>query len=195
MSGMTVPFSPTEVWTFSPFGYVVAGIATEYAIYLLRPEGVLRIERALEPVAVDPAEKANAQDLAIDNMRNDDPGWEWTGPAIPDTKPHFLDLLVTQEGRIWVRVSQPGVPIPDEELVEPEPGPHGRKRAVRKWREPVAFDLFEPDGRYVGRVRAPMGVSMHPNPVIRGDTVWAVVRDELDVQRVARFRVGRITVR
>ena len=192
---MTVPFSPTEVWTFSPFGYVVAGIATEYAIYLLRPEGVLRIERALEPVAVDPAEKANAQELATDIMRNDDPSWKWTGPAIPDTKPYFLSLLVAQEGRIWVRVSQPGGRIPDDELVEPNLASDGRKRAVRQWREPVAFDVFEPDGRYLGRVHAPMGFSMQPKPVVRADTVWAVVQDELDVQRVARFRVGRITDR
>jgi hypothetical protein len=30
---------------------------------------------------------------------------------------------------------------------------------------------------------------MSPVPVARGDTVWAVTRDELDVPRIVRFRV------
>jgi hypothetical protein len=82
------------------------------------------------------------------------------------------------------------VRIPDADVVQPDPAPDGRRRAVRRWREPVAFDVFEPDGRYVGRVLAPQGLSLQPKPVIRGDTVWAIVRDELDVQRLVRFRVG-----
>jgi hypothetical protein len=81
------------------------------------------------------------------------------------------------------------VRIPNEEVVAPDPAPGGRRHTVRRWCEPVAFDVFEPDGRYVGRVRAPNGFTMHPKPVIRGDTVWAIVRDELDVQRLARLRV------
>jgi hypothetical protein len=56
--------------------------------------------------------------------------------------------------------------------------------------EPVVFDVFEADGRYIGQVRAPRGFSMNPQPIARGDHVWAVFRDELDVNYVARFRIG-----
>ncbi|MGD2152629.1 MAG: hypothetical protein PVG79_05125, partial [Gemmatimonadales bacterium] len=65
----------------------------------------------------------------------------------------------------------------------------------RTWREPVAFDVFEPNGRYLGMVRAPRGFSTYPTPVIRGDTVWAVVRDELDVPYITRSHIehGRET--
>jgi hypothetical protein len=59
------------------------------------------------------------------------------------------------------------------------------------WLEPVAFDVFEPDGRYLGMVRAPEGFSRSPRPVMRGDTVWAVVRGELEVPYVVRFHVRR----
>lgn len=59
------------------------------------------------------------------------------------------------------------------------------------WIEPVAFDVFQPDGRYLGMVRAPKGFSTRPNPVIRADTVWPVVRGALDVQFVSRFVIGR----
>jgi len=54
----------------------------------------------------------------------------------------------------------------------------------------VRFDVFEPDGEYLGRVSAPEGLSArYPPPVFRGDTVWAIVRDEYDVQRLNRFHL------
>jgi hypothetical protein len=185
----TVPFSPTEEWTLSPDGYFVGGVGTRYAIELSKPEGMLRLERVVDPVPVDGDEKSNAEVVATDNMQNMVPGWRWNGPSIPDTKPPFSDLLAAQDGRIWVRLSQPGERIPADELDTPQTGADGRPRPQKLWREPVAFDVFEPDGRYVGMVRAPRGFSMHPVPVIRGDTVWAIVRDELDVQHLKRLHV------
>ena len=43
----------------------------------------------------------------------------------------------------------------------------------------------------LGLVRAPDGFTTSPSPVFRGDQVWAVVRDELDVQYIVRFRITR----
>jgi hypothetical protein len=60
---------------------------------------------------------------------------------------------------------------------------------VNPYREPIVFDVFEPTGEYLGRVEAPEGFSIYPRPVIRGMTVWGVVRDELDVARLHRFQV------
>jgi hypothetical protein len=184
-----VPFSPTQQWSFSPHGYFVVGITDRYAILLARPEGLLRIERAVAPVPVDPAEKANAEELSTANMREVDSDWKWNGPGIPDTKPAFQSIRVAEDARIWVRVSMPGERIPEDEVEVPERRPDGIQPPARRWREPVAFDVFEPDGRFVGRVRAPTGFSMNPAPVIRGDTVWAIQRDELGVQRLVRFRI------
>lgn len=53
----------------------------------------------------------------------------------------------------------------------------------------MTFDVFEADGTFLGSVRAPDGLSVFPEPVFRGDTLWALTRDELDVQRVVRYRV------
>jgi hypothetical protein len=184
----TVPFSATDSWTFSPFGYFVGGVSTDYSIDLFRPDGVLRIGRAVEPIRVQAGEKANAEAMATQNMRGMIPDWRWNGPPIPDTKPPFGRIIVAQDGRIWVGVSQPGELIPEDERDDPI-GPDGEQREVRQWREPIAFDVFEPDGRYVGMVRAPHGFSAYPQPVIRGDTVWAIVTDELGVQQIARMVV------
>jgi hypothetical protein len=59
-----------------------------------------------------------------------------------------------------------------------------------RFREPVVFDVFEPDGRYLGRVDAPEGFSVFPQPIFRGDRIWAVLRDELDVAYVVRYRIS-----
>lgn len=185
----TVPFSPRSSWSLSPFGYMVAGLSTRYAVDQYLPDGtVLRIERVAEPVPVQSDEKANAQEQATWNMRRTQPDWKWSGPGIPDTKPAFRDIHAGLDGRIWVLVHQPGERTPEDEM-DPATGPEDRP--VARWQEPAAFDVFEPDGSYLGRVTAPTGFSIYPSPVFRGDHVWAVVRDELDVQYITRFRVRR----
>jgi hypothetical protein len=188
-SSNNVPFSPTKMWAYSPFGYYVGALSTRYAVDLYKPSGVLRIERVVDPVAVNPDEKSNAEENTTANMRQMVSDWKWNGPSIPDTKPPIRSLIVARDGRIWVQLSTPGQRIPDDELPEPRRGPDDRPLPQIRWRESIAFDVFEPDGRYVGMVTAPTGFSMNPSPVIRGDVVWAIVRDEFDVQRLARLRV------
>lgn len=181
-----VPFSPTVEWTFSPHGYMIGGISNRYAIDLFRTtEPHLRIERDYEPVPVKAGEKSDAERRAVAQMRTVDPGWRWNGSAIPDRKPAFKKIIAGQDGRVWVQLHQPGYEVEVEGPDEP-----GRVPPAR-WREPVVFDLFEADGRYLGQVRAPEGFSLSPTPVMRGDHVWAVVRDELDVQYITRFRIDR----
>ncbi|HEX7049266.1 MAG TPA: hypothetical protein VF188_03555 [Longimicrobiales bacterium] len=183
----SVPFAPTVQWAFSPLGYMVGGLSTRYAIDLFqREDRVVRIERVVEPVPVGAGERANWEARVTENMRNMVPDWKWNGPPIPDEKPPFRELYVGQDGRIWVRVSATAVEIP----VEEEPArPGERRRTPLRWREPVIFDVFEPDGRYLGEVRAPDEFSPYPTPYFRGEHVWAVVRDELGVQYVVRFRI------
>lgn len=46
-----VPFTASGAWTFSPRGYLVAGVSTEYRFELMRPAGPgFRIDRHAEPV-------------------------------------------------------------------------------------------------------------------------------------------------
>ena len=63
---------------------------------------------------------------------------------------------------------------------------------MNRFAAPLAFDVFEPNGDYLGRVEAPLGMSLSPRPVVRGDLVWAVTRDELDVPQVTRFRIREL---
>ena len=57
------------------------------------------------------------------------------------------------------------------------------------WVEPVRYDVFEPDGTYLGAVVPPEEFEPFPRPVFEGDYVWTVTEDELGVERVVRFRI------
>jgi hypothetical protein len=185
----SVPFSPSSSWTFSPLGHMVGGLSTRYAIDQYLPDGrVLRVERVHEPVPVTSGERSNREEQSRWNMRRTQPDWTWNGPAIPDRKPPFRGVYTGRDGRLWVLLHAPGQEIPAEEIVE-EDDPQARP--PNRWREPVLFDVFEADGTYLGQATAPDGFSTYPTPIFDGDRVWAVVRDELDVQYITRFHVSR----
>lgn len=185
-----VPFAPGFTWTMSPLGRFVAGVGSRYAIDQYLPDGrVLRMERQAEPVPVGAAEKAAAEERAVANMRGMDPSWRWNGPPIPDYKPAFNTFFAGLEGRIWVLRPAPGEPIPEDELDEPRELGNGITLPPVKYREPAVFDVFEPDGRFLGTVRAPTGFSVYPQPVARGDNLWGIVRDDLGVNTIRRFRI------
>jgi hypothetical protein len=96
---------------------------------------------------------------------------------------------VGQDGRLWIQLSQPGYAWRSETEAREEE--QRTNRPQTRYREPTVYDVFEPDGRYLGMARTPDEFRTSPAPVFRGDTVWAVTRDSLDVQRVVRFRVAR----
>jgi hypothetical protein len=187
-SSNTVPFTPQVFWSFSPLGYFVGGLSTEYRIDLFRPDApILRIERDWTPVPVTPAESEEQRRRAAENMRRQFPGWQWNGPPVPDTKPPFRGMFVSEEGNVWVLVSRLGKPTMTVAEAREEERRSGRPQI--RFREPPAFDVFAPDGRFLGHVVVPQSFSTSPEPVVRADSVWAVARDELDIPRVVRFRV------
>jgi hypothetical protein len=55
------------------------------------------------------------------------------------------------------------------------------------FQEPSIYDVFEPDGTLVGRVRLPDDMTLHN---MRGDTVWGVTKDADDVPTVRRYRIA-----
>lgn len=183
-----VPFTPEVVVAFSPLAYMVGGVSDDYRLTLLRRDAPpLRIERAYDPVPVADAEADERVRYITERLRNNYPGWRWDGPAVPDVKPAYRDILVGDDGRVWVQVSRPGVPFRSEAEARAEA--ERTRQPQLRFREPVVFDVFEPDGRYLGRVPTPSGLQTDPDPVLRGDMVWAVVVDELEVPRVVRFRI------
>ncbi len=62
-------------------------------------------------------------------------------------------------------------------------------RPALRYSEPAAYDVFSPNGEFLGHVRTPTTFRSAPEPLVRGNHVWAVTRDEYDVARIVRFRV------
>ena len=186
-SGVTragVPFSPAFLWTVHPSGHFLTGLSSEYRIDLSRNDGVLRIERTADPVPVHGEERAGRRERITRMMRNTDPDWSWNGPQIPEHKPFFQELLAGRDGRIWVRLATEAHPVQNEDYDPQDP-----LSAAVLWEEPVRYDVFEPDGTYLGVVVPPDGFSSFPDPVFDGDHIWAVTTDELGIQRVVRFGI------
>jgi hypothetical protein len=175
------PFTPTLDWTLSPLGYLWAGHSSAYRIDALLPGGRrLRVEKDADAVPVAAGEREWWTDIVTTSMRRIDPGWSWNGPPVAETKPYFQSLRSGDDGRLWVRVHMPAVPVP------PPPGDTAAARRPPPWREPAMYDVFEPDGSYVGRVAMPLRAALE---VMRGDRIWAIARDSLDVQYIRRYRL------
>jgi hypothetical protein len=167
---------------------MVGGVSTDYRIDLFRVgEPVLRIERDWVPIAVKPEEAEERRRRQTAAFRRNFGSWSWNGPPIPDTKPPFRNLFASEEGNIWVLVSQEG----QATMTEDEAREEERRTNLPplRFEEPPAFDVFAPDGRFLGHVRVPETFSTRPWPIVRGDSVWAVTRDELDVATIVRFHI------
>jgi len=51
------------------------------------------------------------------------------------------------------------------------------------------FDVFDPEGRYLGRARS--NFTVVGTPVLRGERLYSVTRDENDIPFVVRARIER----
>ena len=180
----SVPYATQRVWALSPHGYFVSAVSDRYAVTLARPEGLLRIEREAATVPVDPDDRANQEERITHNMRRMDPGWRWNGPAIPDTKPFIRSLAVAADGRLWVGRHVASVRVEPDTAGRGARGPDAPPPA--RWREPMAYDVYEPDGRFLGHLAVPERTNLL---YMRGDHAWGTQRDSLDVPTVVRFRV------
>ncbi|MHB1297713.1 MAG: 6-bladed beta-propeller [Gemmatimonadaceae bacterium] len=172
------------LWAWHPDGYFVSanGGKAEIEVSRAAPLRPLRIVRDAAPVSVSAEERAWDQERITIALRRNVPGWAWTGPAIPDTKPPINRLSVTRDGTIWARVATPSERIPESEL-EPQL-PNRLPRAI--FREASAYEVFGADGRFLGRVGFPPRSTLID---AAGSTVWLLQRDADGLPMIVRTRV------
>lgn len=161
---MPVPFAPRSHWALAPDGRLWTGFADRYRLELKDVQGrtVRVLEKPFAPVPVSGAEKDSAAKSLEGFVKQ---GGQIDMSRVPKTKPAFTSLQVDDRGYVWVEPS----------LAAGESAP--------------AFDVFDPEGRYVGRVALPAGVGRIFNPVVRGDRIYAVALDEMEVPSVVGFRL------
>jgi len=176
---------PKVKWTASRGGEVVLGCPAAYEIDRIQPDGmVFRISHEREPT-IEPPEVRRDFVERSEATRSQGGGWKWKGPLPPKQKPYYHRMIVGRDGRLWVWPGHPREPIHLSEF----PG-------KTYWVEPTTgtFDVFDPDGRFLGPVLLPDGVEYewapgNGDPFFAGDTVWLVRRDSLGVQYVDRMRI------
>lgn len=162
----TVPFTPTFRWALSPEGRIWAMFTGEYRLLELSPAGdTLRtITRAFEPLPVTDQDVERAiADLAWFTEQ----GGKVDRSRFPETKPATDSFFFDDQGNLWV------FPVT----------PAGRERTL--------VDVFDPRGRYLGRVDLPFRLRDVPAPLVRGGTLYGVTESELEVPFVVRARIEK----
>jgi hypothetical protein len=183
----TVDHMPEQMWTWGAMGYFVAARNDQYALHLVHPGGTItRIERMLNPVPFMDGEWEEQFGYLIPDLRRYEPNWEWTGP-VPENRPYFDAIAVADDARLWVRVATVSSIIPDAERSTAVPQGGGAPIPIgTRFGSPVRYDVYSPDGEFLGRVSVPERTSLLS---MKGNHVWARSLDADDVQTVTRFRI------
>ncbi len=209
-SRTVIPLTPWYRVTYSTLGYWISGGDDgRYAFVLHMSAGPIRIESDLKPVSAPDAERAAQLYSWTYDLRRFDPGATPSLDLIPRVKAPFKGLVTDSQGRIWVLISQPGTRVAVDTMPDPAlqgmrggAGGGGTARAAgagaaptnpamhrptEQWIEPSVYDVFSPDGDFLGRVSLPPRSELGN---AKGDRIWLVVNDELDVPSVVRYRVN-----
>ena len=161
----TIPFRPGPLSVLDPRGFHWSGSSAEYRLVQRALDGdtVRVITREFTPVPVAEEDLAAFREEIRDFASS--PGYDES--RIPQSKPAFQTVTVASDGHLWVRRHVA----------------HGAGAAV--------FDVFDPEGRFLGEVRVPADIAVYGPLLIGHDAIHAVVRDELDVPQVVRWRIVR----
>jgi hypothetical protein len=161
-----IPFQGGLLWRLTRRGTIWALITDQYRLMEFGPDGdTLRVATKVhQPVPVSAEERAEA----LEGMRwFTDQGGKVDASRIPTEKPLAFSFFVDQEGFVWV----------------------ARTESAEEDRQ--TFEVFDPEGQYLGEVVAPFRLQVSPAPIRIGDLLYGVVRDELDVPYLVRARLTR----
>ena len=168
-----IPFYPSEVRHLDPRGafWSTRDGDPQYRIKRWRPGGdtTLLVEARRPPVAVPTVERDSVIDMLGEMVSSMGVGaWDWS--RVPSIRPAVEEIFTSAEGNLWVRTPSGG--------------------------DGVLFDVYSEDGEYLGTASLGPGFGSglrlfdRVTPVVRGDLIWLIATDELDVPYVVRARIA-----
>ncbi len=175
-------FDAVHTWMPRSDGTVVISEGTPYEVQWHHPSnGLVRVtRREIDPVPVTPRHRdmetarmreGMSEGGASDDMIDDLLGRVEFESSVPDV----LRVWVSEpDGRLWLGVHDDGL---FENATEPPDG---------GWAN--ALDVFEPDGRYLGRMPIPEGFRLR---VVTEEALYGIWENELEVPFARRYRVLR----
>ena len=164
-----IPFFPAEVRYIDSRGAVWSTRTgdPEYRMTRRHPgeDATLLVETRRPAVPVPAVERDSVIDEMREMLSNMGVGRQWDWSRIPNVKPAVEAIFQSAEGNLWVRTPSGG--------------------------EGALFDVYSGDGTYLGTAGLEPGLDLFDRvaPVVRGDTIWLIATDELDVQYVVRGRI------
>jgi hypothetical protein len=159
-----IPYTGGFDWRLARSGNLWGMFSSDYRLFELTPDGdtVRTITRDFTALPVTEADMERARERMESFIRN---GGKVDWSRIPGTKPATEEMYIDDEGYVWVRL----VTAYED---------RGR-----------AFDVFDPEGRFLCTVRTAFSIARSPPPVFRGGVMYAVSEDELEVPYVVRARI------
>jgi hypothetical protein len=160
-----IPFQPAPQQWIDADGSVWSSAGDgSYRVTHWKPGGdtTLVIETIRPQVPVSAAER----DSVIGDLRErfreyGAPDADWS--RIPNTKPAIIRMFSGNDGRLWVQTASAD--------------------SLRR------FDVYDRTGRITSTAKTRLRLNRWVTPVVRGDSLWAVAVDEMDVQYVVRARI------
>lgn len=176
-------FIPQDWWAFNPPSTYLTGTSDKYLIEIRSAAGrraqeeeaelIATIRRPSEAIRLSAVERRMVQrqmDWSLPRCSTCSQRGKFEPPAV---KPAYFRVMIADDGTIWVmRHAQS-----EEFREESGAGVISRETETR-------FDVFQPSGAYIGSLVGPAGIA----PLaIQSNTVLALMKDRLGVDRVARL--------
>ncbi len=161
-----IPFSTQFAWRFDGADGIWFAANDGYRLYHRRLAGdtVRILERDYDPLPVGNDDREAVRDRFTrfgEQVTNE------IIARIPDVKPAFESFVVDDQGYVWVMQTS----ATEQDL------------SVRG----IRFDVFDPEGRYLGAVQTDVG--RMPAPRIIGNQLVGVTRDEYDTPYVVLYHI------
>lgn len=161
---LPIPFVHQPEWVFSPRGHFWIDPGEGYRLLAVAPGGdTLRIvEREHDPVPVSRAELDEAMEQFTTGLIAQSDA-KVDRSQVPDHHPAVDRMRPTASGHLWVR----------------------RTLGEDRW----AWDVFDPEGIYLGEVRADLDFDRLRIHAITDDAVYGVLTGDLDEPYVVRLGI------
>jgi len=191
-------YAPKVVWAISPFGDLLIGCPRELQFDVISPGGAVVSSESLAvddvPISADEmawflngieSGREVAERLAEINQVEVNPVNELLRYDYPASKAAYKTITVARNGTVWVRLSQPSREVQTED-------------GTRYWQNEMGgvFEVFDRSGKHIGSATLPAEVWIDPDlppavpAVVTDEHLWAVTLDSLNVEFVARYRIG-----
>ena len=161
---VNVPFAARPHWAIDTDGLLWYGTSDKYVLFRIAYNGdtVLTIDRTgADQIALTPEEHQQG----IESLRGPFGNDAIVDPAwVPTTRPVFEGLLIDDQRRLWVTVPKAGGSI--------------------------GFEVFGLDGKLLAEVELPPEIETVRQPLVRGNYMYVVIRDEMDIPFVVRLRIA-----